>query len=186
MSVATAAVLAGAICWGCAPSKPVGIGGTLELVDLRPLTGGGKPVSLADLRGSVVLLNFWGPWCPPCRRELPHIAEIYESRHNEAGFKLIAVSCSSPNDPDDIDVLRDNTVTLLKKEHIDMPTYADPGGVTRGAVARAAGFEGYPTTLILDCQGVIRGLWVGYEPGAEKEMGALITRLLKNDSEEKQ
>ena len=66
-------------CWGCgrgapAPQQAPGIGVPLAELRLQPLSGDGPPVSLADLRGSVVLLNFWGTWCPPCLRELPHIA----------------------------------------------------------------------------------------------------------------
>ena len=55
---------------------------------------------------------------------------------------------------------------------------ADPGGVTREAVGRAIGFKGFPTTLVLDRQGIIRGHWLGYEPGLETEMTALVDQLL--------
>jgi len=64
---------------------------------------------------------------------------------------------------------------------VDLPTYADPRSVARAAVDAVAGFDGYPTTLILDRQGVIRGVWVGYAPGAERQMQRLIEQLLAED-----
>jgi thiol-disulfide isomerase/thioredoxin len=171
-------------CWGCdfQPAgdarQSVGIGNKLERLELQPLTGDSQPLTLADLRGSVVLLNFWGTWCPPCRMELPHIAEIYQQRQ-EAKFKLLAVSCGESAAAEDIDSLREDTKALLESQQITMPTYADSAGVTRAAVARAANFDGYPTTVVLDGDGIIRGFWVGYAPGAEKEMQELIEQLLK-------
>ena len=136
-------------------------------------------MSLADLRGRVVLLNFWGTWCTPCRMELPHMAELYKSRQSETDFVLLAVSCGAPSEVERIDTLRSNTNALLAHVHITMPTYSDPGEVTREAVDRAIGFNALPTTLLLDRQGVIRGHWVGYESGLEREMTALLDQLLK-------
>ena len=182
------AMLAAMLCWGCgrrapAPQQLPGIGSPLAELRLQPLTGDARPLSLADLRGSVVLLNFWGTWCPPCRRELPHIAQIYKSHQADADFKLLAVSCGGPGDEEKIDALRNATAALLKKMHITMPTYADPDEVTRTAVDRVAGFEGYPTTLVLDRRGIIRGIWVGYERGSEEQMEELIGRLLDKKAE---
>jgi thiol-disulfide isomerase/thioredoxin len=151
----------------------------LDELRLQPLTGDARPVSLADLRGRVVLLNFWGAWCQPCRIELPHIAELYKRRQSETDFILLAVSYGWSVEDQNIDALRRNTNALLTKMHITMPTYSDPGDVTRNAVGRAVGFEGYPTTLVLDRQGVIRGHWLGYEPGQEREMASLVDKLLK-------
>jgi thiol-disulfide isomerase/thioredoxin len=154
------------------------VGLPLGQLKLQPLSGDAPPVSLSSLRGAVVLLNFWGTWCPPCREELPHIAEIFQRRRGDTDFKLLAVSCGNRGTDSDLDALRRDTVALLKKMDLALPTYADQDEVTREAVDRVAGFEGYPTTLVLDRQGIIRGIWVGYEAGAEKEMDDLIGRLL--------
>lgn len=143
---------------------------------MQPLTGDAPAVSLAGLRGSVVLLNFWGPWCGPCREELPLIAEIYRRHRDDADFKLLAVSCGQGGGDNDLAPLRRETEALLKKMDIALPTYADPGEVTRDVVDDVAGFEGFPTTLLLDRQGVIRGIWLG--PAPEKEVEELIAGLL--------
>ncbi len=174
------ATLGSLVGWGCScrPEQPQGAGPMLDELRLQPLTGNARPVSLADLRGRVVLLNFWGAWCEPCRIELPHIAELYKSRQSAADFVLLAISCDASVEDEEIDALRGSTHALLTKMHITMPTYTDPGGVTREAVRRAIGFKGFPTTLVLDRQGIIRGHWEGYEPGLEREMTTLVDQLL--------
>ena len=62
--------------------------------------------------------------------------------------------------------LRENTEALLKQLDLDLPTYFDPSDATRDAVDRVIGFQGFPTTLLLDRRGVIRAIWVGYRPGS--------------------
>jgi len=152
-------------------------GQKLSQLSLLPLTGESRPVDLGDLTGKVVLLNFWGTWCPPCREELPHIAALDVRFGEHPAFELLAVSCG-PGYEEDIADLRENTAALLEKMNLALPTYADPGGLSRSAVDQAAGLEGYPTTLIIDRLGQIRRVWDGYRPGSEKEMEDLISQLL--------
>ena len=149
-------------------------------MQLQPLTGDGKPLGLKNLAGKVVLLDFWGTWCPPCREELPHIVELADKYRDRADFQLLAVSCGAGDD--DPHSLRAATESFLANRKLDISTFFDPQGYTRLQVEKVAGFEGYPTTLVLDRQGIIRGLWVGYEPGTENEIGALVAKLLADDS----
>ena len=169
----------------CPPERPEGqepmpppAAEKLSQLELLPLTGDSQPVTLAELEGRVVLINFWGTWCPPCLVELPHIAEIEKRFRDDPDFKLLAVSCNYEI-PEDVADLRSKTSEFLQQVNIDMPTYVDPEGVSRSAVDDAVGFQGYPTTLLLDRQGVIRKVWAGYTPGVEKEMEKLISQLLE-------
>lgn len=148
----------------------------LPALSLQPLTGDGQPVTLEDIEGEVVLINFWGTWCPPCVEELPDIAALEKKYRGRAGFRLLAVSCG-PKLEEDLDELRIQTGALLDVRGIDMPTYADPEQVSRLAFGNVDGFDGYPTTLILDRDQVIRGVWVGTAPPEELE--AMIVRLLE-------
>jgi thiol-disulfide isomerase/thioredoxin len=164
-----------------APSGSEGsaIGRHLPYLKLEGLTGDAQNVSLDDLQGHVTLLNFWGTWCPPCLREFPHIVEIAEIFRNQADFRLLAVSCGQGND-EDLKHLRRETEIFLEVTKAALPTYADEKGATRQAMTAALGLDGfaYPTTLVLDRQGTIRGFWVGYAPGSERAMRALIQELL--------
>ncbi|GAB4129300.1 TlpA family protein disulfide reductase [Thermopirellula anaerolimosa] len=154
-----------------------GVGKTLSTIALKPLTGGGGPVQAGDLQGKVVLLNFWGTWCPPCRQEFPHLAALAQRYEYRPEFRFLSVSCGS-GDRENVEKLRSETRAFLQKEGVDMSVYYDPDAVTRRSVDAAAGFRGYPTTVLLDSGGVIRGMWVGYYPGVEKEIERAIAKLL--------
>ncbi|HEX4000155.1 MAG TPA: TlpA disulfide reductase family protein [Pirellulales bacterium] len=153
-----------------------GIGDRLPDLQLQPLTGNVQPVSLKLLAGKVVLLDFWGTWCPPCRAEFPHIVELGAKYRYRPDFQLLAVSCGEGED--DTKSLRQPTESFLAENKLDAATYFDPQGFTRQQLDKVAGFEGYPTTLVLDRKGIIRGLWVGYEPGVEQKIGDLVAKLL--------
>jgi thiol-disulfide isomerase/thioredoxin len=152
------------------------VGKRLPNLDLKPLTGGGKPIALGDLEGRVTLIDFWGTWCPPCRDEFPHIAALAARYANRPDFQALPVSCGGGEE--DYTVLAEQTKAFLDSYKIDLPTYKDPGEYSRRAVDMVAGFRGYPTTLVLDRQGIIRGLWFGYRAGYEQQIEKLVAELL--------
>ncbi|MEE8453057.1 MAG: TlpA disulfide reductase family protein [Thermoguttaceae bacterium] len=152
-------------------------GKELSQLDLQPLIGDQPSVALSDLTGRVVLLNFWGTWCPPCRVEFPHLAALREKFLDQTAFRLLSVSCG-PGGPEDLDSLRQQTNLFLQQTGIRMPIYADPDFASRKAVDELIGFEGYPTTLIIGRRGNIRGTWVNFTPGDEVEMETLVAELL--------
>ena len=154
---------------------------TLPDLDLMPINAIKNPVSLEDLSGRVVLINFWATWCPPCQDELPEIAEIGDKFKDDSDFLLLPVSCGDDNQ---FQLLTDS-LQLLRQLDLDMPCYADPNGVTRQAFASVVGTNrlSLPTTLILDRKGVIRGVWIGFRPGQNKKIQELITSLLAEKTE---
>ena len=70
-------------------SKSFMIGG--EAPDFTQKTPDGKDLSLSDLRGKVVLIDFWASWCGPCRKENPHVVKLYK-KYKDQGFEILSVS----------------------------------------------------------------------------------------------
>ncbi len=161
-----------------------GIGHHLPHLELQPLTGGAKPVSLADLKGKVVLMDFWGTWCPPCTDELPHIAALARKYGHREDLLVLPVSCGGGSRENESE-LKADTEEFMRNFRLDMPTYRDEGNYTRMALTMAADFQGdphgafpYPTTLLIDRQGAIRGIWRGYLRGDEHQIEKLLKELL--------
>ncbi|MBS0211170.1 MAG: TlpA family protein disulfide reductase [Planctomycetes bacterium] len=152
----------------------------LDDLKLEPLTGQSQAIAPDDLKGQVVVLNFWGTWCPPCRQEFPHILEMWRHYRQEKDCQILAVSCGSG--AEDAGQLKSETTAFLaERDAGDFPCYSDLERRTRMAVQRAVGFEGYPTTLIIDRQGKIRGTWFDYRNGTELEMVSLLEQCLKEE-----
>jgi thiol-disulfide isomerase/thioredoxin len=113
----------------------------------------GKPVSLAEYKGDVVMINFWASWCGPCRQEMPLLNTIYE-QYKGLGFVLLGVNVEpSPKAAN----------AWLKVTPVDYPILYD----THSVVSRLYRVEGMPTTVILGRKGNIRFVHQGYVPGDE-------------------
>lgn len=163
---------------GPQPENQPGVGEELVFLELAPLTGNPPPLSTSDLQGHVTLLSFWGTWCPPCRIELPHVAELRKHYADQEAFRLAAISYPPGGEGDDLDLLRIETELLLERLNLDLPTYSDPDGKTLAAIDRHIGFRGFPTVVLLDRRGVLRAVWSGYRPHMETEIQQYIDRLL--------
>lgn len=108
----------------------------------------GDSASLRDYRGEVVVLNLWGTWCPPCRREIPDLVELQERIEPRGGTVVgLAVDSGSPEE------IR----AFAEKYGMNYPIWISE---TRKVVShyRAMGF---PTTLLIDREGVIRERYLG-------------------------
>ena len=156
-----------------------GVGQRLAYLHLAPLSGGAGDVSLDDLAGRVTLLNFWGTWCPPCIREFPHLIELAEDYDQEDDFLFLPVSCGGRND-ETLEELSSATEAFLAARGVDLPVYADPGAGSRRTLAALFAPEpfAYPTTVVLDRNGRIRGSWVGYSPRYVDQMRTVVAKLL--------
>ena len=119
-----------------------------------PTTDEGE-FTLSDARGQVVLLDFWGAWCSPCRRSLPHLAELLET-YGEDGVIGVLVSTDT--------VEQDSIEFLTQNGFDDFVSVWEPGGrftpVAELYGVLSGGSVGIPHTFVLDRQGVIR--WVGH------------------------
>jgi peroxiredoxin len=120
--------------------------------DLAPEFGLEKydagPVSLAGLRGKVVMVHFWATWCPPCVEELPTLDRLHNSALGK-DFEMLAVSVDEGG--------AGAVAPFLQKNRLNLPVLFDPGG----GIARLYGTYKFPETYILDRKGVVRYKAIG-------------------------
>ncbi len=164
------------------PLKNQAIGQTLPRWIFVPLTGTSVPATSLDCKGKVVLMNFWGTWCGPCRREFPQLMVLRHNMQDQSDFQFVSVSCGADGIEENIPRLKRDTEAFLEKEKFDVPTFADAKGVIRQNIDIMTNTSGYPRTLIFDRKGMIRGVWEGYSDGDETEMQRLILNLLGGES----
>ena len=104
----------------------------------------GKPVSLSNTRGKIMLLDFWASWCGPCRRENPNVVKAYEKFHAK-GFNILGVS---------LDKDRDKWLEAIQKDKLVWNHVSDLKGWSNEA-AKAYGIRAIPANLLLDKDGKI-------------------------------
>jgi len=130
----------------------------------------GKPVSLAAHKGKVVVLDFWGSWCGPCRLELPHLQKSYE-HYRTRGVAFTTVNVEMAGTPAEHKKVAS---AFMKANGYTFPVAIDPEGVA----VQAHGIESYPTVYVIDKTGKIRFRNLGYTDGISEIMAAQIDKLL--------
>jgi thiol-disulfide isomerase/thioredoxin len=140
------------------------------LPNLAFLGPDGKPMTLADLRGRVVLLNLWATWCAPCRKEMPAL-DMLQTELGGADFEVVAVNIDQRN--------LDRPRSFLKEVNVTkLAYYADPSArifQQLRAVDRAVGM---PTTLLIDREGCELAYLAGPAEWASDEARAFIRAAL--------
>lgn len=144
--VATAAAL---VLAACAPAEEAGptVGAPAPAYGARNLAG--DSVSLAGLRGRVVLLNFWATWCAPCRHETPFLQALNE-QHRSEGLEILGVSMDTGD-------ARGQVADFVREYGVTYPILLDPQ--MRGMdLYRVLGL---PATFLMDREGVLRWMRIG-------------------------
>ena len=149
--------------------------GTLPIASLDDVTT--PPPSLT---GKVTLLNFWGTWCPPCRKELPGLVRIAQRLSGEPRFQLVAVSCGAGGD--DADLARE-TISFLTARKLPIAAWGFSEAVTATHFSLAYGLEAFPTTYLIGPDARVRRVWTGYRSSDEADIAAAILALLKDQVE---
>lgn len=133
----------------------------LSLKDVR-----GNPVHLRDLRGKVVLINYWASWCSPCREEMPLLNAFYED-HQSEGFTVIAINASeSPEE----------AARYIEEHGYTFPVWSDPPGNSMIEF----GLNGLPASMLLDREGRLRKVWLG--PLTQEMLDKVVLPLLFDGS----
>ena len=125
----------------------------------------GNTVSLSDLKGQVVLINFWATWCGPCRKEMPLLEQLH-ARYEPLGFKLLGVNVEEGNV---------NAEAFLTETPVTFPILFDP----ENQVSKLYDVSAMPSTVLVDRQGNMRYLHHGYQDGYENIYQDQIRQLVR-------
>ena len=125
----------------------------------------GENVRLTDLRGDVVMINFWATWCGPCRQEMPLLDEMH-ARYGRVGFSLLGV-----NIDDDPQRAKD----MIESLGVTFPIVFDD----QKTVSEQYDVSAMPVTILLDREGIVRHVHYGYKPGYEDKYVQQIRELIR-------
>lgn len=112
--------------------------------DFVQKTPDGEDLKLSDLRGKIVLVDFWASWCGPCRRENPHVKKLYE-KYNHRGFEILGVS---------LDRTKASWERAIKQDGLEWEHVSDLKG-WKNEVAKMYSVSSIPHTILLDQEGRI-------------------------------
>lgn len=126
----------------------------------------GKPFSFQELKGKVVLVNFWATWCLPCQWEMPLMDKLYQT-YKAKGFVVVAISL----DREGAAVVE----PFVKEKKLTYPVLLDPS--LKGA--RQFGVIGLPATFLIGPDGFVKGVTYGPKEWDGPEARTVIESLLR-------
>jgi thiol-disulfide isomerase/thioredoxin len=127
---------------------------------------GGTTLKLSELKGKVVLLNFWASWCPPCREEIPSMVKLNSAMAGKP-FQMVAISIDEGGKP--------AIEAFFKTSGHVLPAYTDPDN----RAAKAYGITGVPETFIIDKKGIIAKKVIGPLAWDRADVASYLNDLMK-------
>ncbi len=121
----------------------------------------GRPVSLKEFDGKIVLLDFWATWCPPCRRSIPELVQL-QDRYGDQGLVILGISLDEPARASDRYLQ-----SFKEKNRMNYPILRAEQGVVRDYFGD--GKMSIPTMFVINRDGEIVDRHVGFVPGALEE-----------------
>lgn len=129
----------------------------------------GDVITLSELRGKTVLVNFWATWCPPCRSEMPAMEQVY-SDYGRDGFVILAVNNTQQDRKDDVE-------TFVFQQRLTFPVLLD----STGEVSAQYQVNSMPTSFFIDREGIIQEIVIG-GPMSEALLRTRVDRLLGEEN----
>ena len=137
-----------------APTLPAGL--QTQAPDFTLTATDGSQVRLSDLRGKVVLLNFWATWCPPCKAEMPDLSALQQEYGSAHDLVVIGIDAGDDSQAAILQYAQQNHLNFRllmdSDDHVSDAQYA---------------VRALPTSLIIDRTGKIRAQWLGQLSRAE-------------------
>ena len=121
-------------------------------------------LSMSDFRGKVTYVDFWASWCGPCRLSLPALNSL-NTQFSDDPVQFLAIS---------IDVVEEDAWDFLKRYSVDYPVVID----TEGDIARMFAVDGMPSGYLLDAEGRVREIHIGFKRGDELKLAESIKKML--------
>ena len=125
----------------------------------------GKNIKLSELRGQVVMINFWASWCGPCRQEMPILEKLYK-KYKSLGFVILGVN---------VDEDRKQAESLLKQIPVSFPILFD----TDNKISAKYNVTAMPSSYFVDRDGKLRSEHKGYLPEYEQLYKNEIKKLIR-------
>ncbi len=155
---------------GCSKEKSadtaVGVKEKSVAPEISVISLDNQQLTLASLKGKVVLLNFWATWCPPCREEIPYMMKLNSSMVGKP-FKMVCVSVDEGG--------KKAVEDFFKNSGHSLPAYVDPSG----QAARSYGITGVPETFVIDKNGIVVKRVIGGLNWNSPEVISFIEGLMK-------
>jgi len=142
------------------PSAPLQVGSPAPRFTLPDLNG--RQVSLDQFKGRIVMLDFWATWCGPCRMTMPLLGNLEKEYRNN--MILLAINLQEPKN-----VVRE----YIQKQNINSQVLLDENG----SVGEVYGTDSIPMQVLIDKEGIVRHIQIGFEPRMATRLRSVIDRL---------
>ncbi len=163
IAIGTAFISVATLCFTVAPTARAGAPAPAPEFALPAMDG--SELRLSELKGQVVMINFWATWCGPCRQEMPLLQQL-QVKYEPLGFTLVGINV----EPESA-----GARTWLEKVPVTFPILFD----RQNQVAERFGVQGMPSSVFVDRSGNVRYVHRGYQPGDESKYADMIRSLVK-------